>query len=80
MTTKVSIVACEDYSSAKEPIRNSLELIGGLENIIINNDRVLIKANVLAAKPSENAVTTHPAIVKAVIELVQEIGGIPFVG
>ncbi len=80
MNTKVSIVRCPDYSQAKDAIIESLELIGGLEKIIRSGDRVLLKANILAARPPEDAVTTHPAIITAMCELVSDIGGIPIVG
>lgn len=80
MNTKVSIVHCPDYSQAKDAIIESLELIGGLEKIIRSGDRVLLKANILAARPPEDAVTTHPAIITAMCELVSDIGGIPIVG
>ena len=80
MNTKVSIVRCPDYSQAKDAIIESLELIGGLEKIIKTSDRVLLKANILAARPPEDAVTTHPAIITAMCELVSDIGGIPIVG
>jgi uncharacterized protein (DUF362 family)/Pyruvate/2-oxoacid:ferredoxin oxidoreductase delta subunit len=42
--------------------------------------RVLLKPNMLSAKPPEAAVTTHPEVLRAAIELVQEAGGIPLVG
>ena len=80
MNTKVSIVRCPDYSQAKDAIIESLDLIGGLENIIKSGDRVLLKANILAARPPEDAVTTHPAVITAMCELVSDIGAIPIVG
>ncbi len=80
MNTKVSIVRCSDYSKAKDAIRESLNLIGGFEKIISPGSRVLLKPNVLAARPPEDAVTTHPAVVSAMCELILEIGGIPVIG
>ncbi len=80
MNTKVSIVRCIDYSNAKEAIKESLNLIGGLEKIIAPGNRVLLKPNVLGIRPPEDAVTTHPAIVSAMCELVSEVGGVPLIG
>lgn len=80
MNSKVSILRCPDYGDVKIAIRQSLELIGGLDRIISPGDRVLLKANILAARPPEDAVTTHPAVVKAMCELVSEAGGFPVVG
>jgi uncharacterized protein (DUF362 family)/Pyruvate/2-oxoacid:ferredoxin oxidoreductase delta subunit len=80
MASKVSIVPCTDYSLAAEGVRASVDLIGGLRPVIQNGDRVLLKPNVLAARRPEDAVTTHPAIVSAMCEMVREAGGIPVIG
>lgn len=80
MNTRVSIVRCRDYSNAKDAIRESLNLIGGLEKIIAPGNRVLLKPNVLSIRPPEDAVTTHPAVVSAMCELISEAGGIPIIG
>lgn len=80
MSTIVSIIKCDDYSKARDAIKEALDLIGGLEKIISPGNRVLLKPNVLAIKRPEAAVTTHPAIVSAMCELVKEAGGIPIVG
>ena len=71
---------CSDYSDVKNAIREALDLIGGLENLIVPGSRVLLKPNVLAIRPPEDAVTTHPAVVSAMCELVSEAGGIPLIG
>jgi len=78
--SKVSIVKCPDYSSVKEALAGALDLIGGLESVIQPGDNVLLKPNILAASPPENAVTTHPAVVTAMCKFVLEAGGKPAVG
>ncbi|MGB9929750.1 MAG: DUF362 domain-containing protein [Methanosarcina sp.] len=80
MNPQVSIVRCKDYSKVKGAISESLSLIGGLEKIISPGSRVLLKPNVLSIRPPEDAVTTHPAVVSAMCELVSEAGGIPVIG
>ncbi|MHC1757001.1 MAG: DUF362 domain-containing protein [Methanosarcina sp.] len=80
MNTTVSIVRCSDYSNVKSAIKEALSLIGGLESVISPGNRVLLKPNVLAIRAPEAAVTTHPAVVSAVCELVKEAGGIPVIG
>lgn len=80
MSTRVSIVRCNDYLKVKDAIRESLNLIGGLEKIISPGNRVLLKPNVLSIRPPEDAVTTHPAVVAAMCELIKEAGGVPVVG
>ena len=42
--------------------------------------RVLLKPNLLYGKSPEKAVTTHPSVVRGVIQIVREAGGIPFIG
>ncbi|MCZ7395628.1 MAG: DUF362 domain-containing protein, partial [Candidatus Methanoperedens sp.] len=79
---KVSIVKCENYDHQKvrNAILKSLELIGGLEKIIKPDDNVLLKVNAIAGFPPERAATTHPSIVGAMVKIVTEAGGIPWVG
>ncbi|HWJ04151.1 MAG TPA: DUF362 domain-containing protein, partial [Verrucomicrobiae bacterium] len=42
--------------------------------------RVLLKINLLMKKKPDEAVTTHPAVVEAMVRLVQEAGGIAIIG
>lgn len=80
--TVVSIVKCEDYEPerVKKSIIQSLELIGGIENIVKPGDNVLLKVNIIVGFPPERAATTHPSVVRAMVEIVKEAGGIPWVG
>ena len=79
---KVSIVRCSDYAdkSVLTAVKGAIDLLGGVDVFIKPGDRVLLKPNLLSAKEPEKAVTTHPAVVKAVIQLVRDAGGIPMVG
>ena len=54
--------------------------LGGMERFVKPGERVLIKPNLLSAKPAEAAVTTHPEVLRAVIQLVQQAGGVALVG
>ncbi|MBI3601154.1 MAG: DUF362 domain-containing protein [Nitrospinae bacterium] len=80
--TQVSVIRADryKYSEVYEAIRKSVGLLGGMERFVKKENRVLIKPNLLSAKPPELAVTTHPFFVKAVVNLVKEAGGIPFIG
>ncbi len=79
---KVSIVKCENYEhiEVKTAILKSLELIGGIEKLVKPGDTVLLKVNAIAGFPPGRAATTHPAVVGAMVEIVKEAGGIPWVG
>jgi len=78
----VSIVKVPNYSPeiVKSGIIKSLENIGGMNAFVKPGQKVLLKPNVLAGLSPDKAVTTHPAIITAVAELVKESGGIVFLG
>jgi uncharacterized protein (DUF362 family)/NAD-dependent dihydropyrimidine dehydrogenase PreA subunit len=82
MSFQVSIEKCSSYDNqeVRKAIEACLAPLGGLESVVSGGDRVLMKLNLLSAKSPEAAVTTHPAIVKATVELVQELGAIPVLG
>ncbi len=82
MKSTVSIVRCQTYDEAEvlEGLRHSIALVGGIKNFVKNGDLVLLKPNLLYGKAPEKAVTTHPSIVKGMIQIVREVGGIPFIG
>ncbi len=73
-------VATYDRPAVREGLVRLLEPLGGMEAFVRPGERVLLKPNLLAGKPPENAVTTHPEVVRGVIELVKAAGGIPLVG
>lgn len=82
MNSQVSIVKCKDYTSAlvQEAVKKSLDLLGGITNFIKPQSRVLVKPNLLMAKDPESGITTHPAVVRAVIKLLKEIDCKIFLG
>lgn len=55
-------------------------MLGGISTFLKKGDRVLIKPNLLAAKAPDKAVTTHPSVVRSVVEMVKGAGGIPIIG
>ena len=61
-------------------MRRLLSPLGGMGAFVKPGEKVLLKPNMLSAKRPDEAVTTHPEVVRAVIELVLEAGGIPLVG
>jgi len=79
---KVSIekVASYDPELVEIGLKNLLAPLGGINAFIRPGERVLLKPNMLSAKPPAAAVTTHPAILKAVIRLVQGAGAVALVG
>jgi uncharacterized protein (DUF362 family)/Pyruvate/2-oxoacid:ferredoxin oxidoreductase delta subunit len=82
MAEKVSITRCTKYtySHVLAGVRDALKPLGGIKAYVKRGDRVMLKPNLLSAKHPDRCVTTHPSIVKAVAQLVQEVGGIPAIG
>ncbi len=82
MTSSVSIIKCQNYeeSLVLSGLRRALDLIGGIQTFVKRGDRVLLKPNLLYGKAPERAVTTHPAIIRGVIQMIREEGGFPFLG
>lgn len=76
MPAAVSIVKCEDYDREQvhAAVNRAVDLLGGISTFVKRGDRVLLKPNLLKARPPEAAVTTHPEIVRAVIRLVRGAG------
>lgn len=81
-SSEVSIIHCADYGQDRimASVRQAVDLLGGMQSFIKPGERVLLKPNLLKANRPEDAVTTHPEIVRAVIRLVREAGGEPLVG
>jgi uncharacterized protein (DUF362 family)/Pyruvate/2-oxoacid:ferredoxin oxidoreductase delta subunit len=82
MKSTVSIVKCQSYdeSLVLSALRQSIDLIGGIQNFVRKGNRVLLKPNLLYGKSPEKAVTTHPSILRGMIQIVLEAGGNPFIG
>lgn len=78
----VSLQHCDSYQAAllQERLAALLKPLGGIERFVMPGQRVMLKPNLLAGKPPEAAVTTHPALVQAVAGLVREAGGVVLVG
>jgi len=82
MAQRVALVKCESYKLPVlgNSLKKLLDLLGGVGEFIKRGEKVLIKINLLSGRPPEKAVTTHPNLVEAVINLVKEAGGIPAIG
>lgn len=82
MKSQVSIVRCDDYTldNIRPAVKKSFAHLGGLERFVKKDQKVLIKPNLLSAKDPSRAITTHPAVIQAVVEEVQNIGAIPILG
>ena len=72
--SKVAVIKCENYDleEVKSSIQKAIDLIGGIDLFVKENDKVLLKPNFLAAETAERSVTTHPVVFEAVVSILQE--------
>ena len=82
MKTKVSIIKCGSYNSTEieQSVRRAIDLLGGIKAFVKPGMKILLKPNRLSARTPDRHVTTHPEVVRAVIRLVKEAGGVPVIG
>lgn len=78
----VSLLRCSDYDldRIREAVMRALAPLGGIQAVVSPGQRVLLKPNMLSARTPDKAVTTHPAVLEAMIEQVKAAGGTPVVG
>jgi len=78
----VSIVRCSSYDQDEvdRALKESLNLIGGIEKFVSKGKKVLVKPNLVAPLPPEEAITTHPNIVKSLVKLVEESEATAWIG
>ena len=82
MSEPVAIVRCSNYQQdlVDQSVHHALELLSGMSQFVKPNQKVLLKVNLLNASAPEAAVTTHPAVVEAMVKAVQSAGGYPIIG
>jgi len=78
----VALVKCESYEirTLENLLIKLLSLLGGIGEFVKSGERVLVKTNLISGRPPEEAVTTHPSLVEAVVNLVKRAGGLPAIG
>lgn len=72
--SKVVVLRCEEYDLEKiyPKIKWGIEQLGGIENIIPKNSKVLLKPNLVVGIDKDKAATTHPVVFEAVLKLMIE--------
>lgn len=75
--SKVSVVRSKDKPSDKEVydlVKESIDLLGGIEKFVRKGDTVALKPNIVTGKVERSGVTTDPRVVDAVIKLCMDAG------
>ena len=77
----ISIVQCDDYDldRVRAAVRQAIELCG-VGGEFRTGRKILLKPNLLSARKPEDAVTTHPSVVRAIGELAVEASCVVRVG
>ncbi len=72
----VAITPCPDYNpeNVQRAVDQAVEHIGGWEQCAATGQHLLAKPNMLSDRKPEEGVTTHPAILDAVITRLKEVG------
>jgi len=80
MPLSVNLVQCADYQSVPVALSRLMEGLGGMGRFVKPGQSVLIKPNLLSDHTPEEAVTTHPEVIRALIRMVRATGATPWVG
>ena len=76
--SKVAIISCGSYEPAEveAAVARGVSLLGGAASFVRPGEKILLKLNWLSADPPEKSVTTHPAVFRAVAQLMQGAGAV----
>ena len=74
--SKVIVLPCEAYDEERiyTLMKNGLSQLGGLDNLINKEEKILLKPNLLKKAEVEKAVITHPVVVGAFVRILREEG------
>jgi len=72
----VALIPLDTYDQPRvdEAVREGLALLGGVEQFVRPEEKVLLKPNLLARALPQKAITTHPAVFSAVCRALTEAG------
>ena len=74
--SKVVIVPCDTYDKETvfRAVKAGVDALGGLSPFVRPEEKILVKPNYLTAADADKAVTTHPAVIEAVLRLLVQEG------
>lgn len=74
--SKVIIVPCDNYEEEKvyAAMRQGIDLLGGITVFVSPTEKILVKPNFLTVSEADRAVTTHPAVIRAMLRILSEDG------
>lgn len=73
-TVNVSKCGSYEYKEVEKAVFQCLDSMTGLQKKVNSGSKVLVKANLIKKNNPEDAVTTHPAVVEAIVRYLQGMG------
>ncbi len=75
-TSQVVVMRCDSYGrdAVEEAVRGGLELLGGAQRFAQPGEQILLKPNVLVGGRPANAISAHPAVLRAVARVLKPTG------
>ncbi|MCR4403363.1 MAG: DUF362 domain-containing protein [Firmicutes bacterium] len=82
LKTRVALGVCGSYlrDDVSQAVGSVIDLLGGAKAFLPSEGFVLVKPNMLSPYPPDRAVTTHPAVVGAVLNVLKRAGASVVVG
>ncbi|MBQ3157169.1 MAG: DUF362 domain-containing protein [Clostridia bacterium] len=76
MKHAVALIPLSSYDQplVDEAVRQGMALLGGIEQFVRPEEKILLKPNLLARALPQKAITTHPAVFSAVCRLLRDAG------
>lgn len=76
MKSRVVLIPCPDYEKDRvyRALREGVALLGGLQDLIRPEEKILLKLNLVRSASIEKAVVTHPSVVGAFARILKEEG------
>lgn len=74
--SKVIVVPCDTYEDERvyRAVKQGIDLLGGISEFVSPQEKILVKPNFLTAAEADRAVTTHPAVIRAMLRILSENG------
>ncbi|MBD3291170.1 DUF362 domain-containing protein [candidate division KSB1 bacterium] len=78
----VSIIECQNYDQQKVDLalKHCLNKLDAIDQIIKPDTTIHIKPNLLSARLPEHGITTHPSVVKALVNIIHKRGAKATIG
>jgi len=79
MDNRVYIVHCPNYDQIEEKMDELISMMGGMNQFVLPNEKIVLKVNLLQPAKPEKAVTTHPGVVAAMARMAKKERAFPVI-